>query len=422
MELFLLYLSAFLRPVSFIEWESANVFDLAAIGLTGALILAFLSRSAVRKDAQLGPIDILGVGFAAWCITAYVAYVEMANVRELARLIIPVITYTLARNILIDIADYKKMLRWMLAGLSVPIFLSTAVILAGGGMENTRADYFTGTFRWQGVYAGSHSMGHNATFFLMVAAIYVGVFGKNGLEGQGVDPWPVRIILLTTAIAALFCLGMSQVRTALLGLTTFVVVYLYFRNRKALFLFVVVTAVAAVLLFPVIKPYVAPEVVMAEKGQGDLTYIGSGRFYIWATALTEFTDLPLDQKIAGFGIGRRLTVFGDELVSHNDYMDLLLRTGIVGLLLYLLRELLLLKAIFGVQAVRVRQLFFCLFAAVVVMNMVSVSYIGRFGLGQMYAMVLAYVGLRRSAENTRPAISGSHTTGGHVNVVATQHK
>lgn len=422
MELFLLYLSAFLRPVSFIEWESANVFDLAAIGLTGALILAFLSRSAVRKDAQVGSIDILGVGFAAWCITVYVAYIEMANVRELARLIIPVITYTLARNILIDIADYKKMLRWMLAGLSVPIFLSTALILAGGGMENTRADYFTGTFRWQGVYAGSHSMGHNATFFLMVAAIYVGVFGKNGLEGQGADSWPVRIILLTTAIAALFCLGMSQVRTALLGLTTFVVVYLYFRNRKALFLFIGVSAVAVVLLFPVIKPYVAPELVMAEKGQGDLTYIGSGRFYIWATALTEFTNLPLDQKIAGFGIGRHLTVFGDELVSHNDYMDLLLRTGIVGLLLYLLRELLFLKAIFGVQAVRVRQLFFCLFAAVVVMNMVSVSYIGRFGLGQMYAMVLAYVGLRRSAENTRPAISGSHTTGGHVNVVATQHK
>jgi len=360
--------------------------------VTAVLGFALLVRAATGKTLQLSSIDALIVAFILWGVAVAAIYPETLDVRGLVKLITPFLVYTIAKNIIRNRPQYLRMLELMILGFVLPVTLSVVMIVLGTGVDEYGASYWTGIVRWSGAYASSHNMGHNMTFLLMLMGVYFGVRIQFSTERRFAITKPVILGVSGLAFAALYLLWMSQVRTALVGFVAFAAVYLAYMNRRLLIVLAGVAGVMVVLLFPILKPILLPDLVMAEKtGQG-IEALGSGRLGVWAHNVELFAGLPLDRQLAGVGIGfNRLPGFVD---SHNDLLDVLIQTGVVGAVLFIILQVAIFRRIGSLPTIE-RRMFQAIFLAVLVMNFASNSYISRFGLAQMYYLVMAYIELHR---------------------------
>ena len=231
------------------------------------------------------------------------------------------------------------------------------------------------------------------TFLLMVLTVYFGVRFHSGPKANTDVRKPIVIGALLLVSGAIYCLWMSQVRTALVGLVVFAVVCLIYVNWRLLAVLVGTAVVLVMVLFPILKPILLPDLVMAEKTGAGAEALASGRPIFWEHNLELFGDLSPDRQIAGVGIGfNRLPGFLD---SHNDLLDVLIQTGVVGFLLFAALQVMMFRRL-GELPTRERYLFRALFIAVLAMNFGSNSYVARFGLAQMYYLVMAFIETRMS--------------------------
>lgn len=138
------------------------------------------------------------------------------------------------------------------------------------------------------------------------------------------------------------------VRTGLIAIFSVFMVASYLRYKVTsipYIVFVIFFAIASVVFVPQIrdKMFYDPQNVtsISDIGEVSTEQINSnGRFAMWGWALQEYYD---DNKLTGAGIGalqERMYSgnhpFGRMKIIHNDYVQLLCDTGLVGLILYLM--------------------------------------------------------------------------------------
>lgn len=397
MDLLLLKLVAILRPLASVRYAEA-IFDWLGIGLFGLLIGALLMRGAVHRSMRISTIDLFIVAFTVWCLTIYLVYFEAAQIRYVSKIVIPLLAYIAVKNVVHDIKAYRQLLVWAIVAFSIPVLLSVALILTGGGVD--RVNYWTGVARYEGAYVESHSFGHSMTLLLMLIAMYVTL--RSSDEGAANRYRLQNVALGGLALLALYCLYMSQVRSAILGLLVFATVYLFFFNRRLLFLGIAGLAAVATLTVPFWLPALVPEIAgKSATNEVNVMELGSGRPTYWLHDFLLYLDLPIDQKLAGVGIGTgdpsADSVVEYKLYGHNDWLDILTQTGAVGLLLFAGLQIAIYKAIRRLPANH-RHLFLALFFAVIVMMFVSNSYAWRIQVSQLYFMVLAFIEIYPRAE------------------------
>lgn len=373
-----------------IEVAALNLSDVGAIGIAAVLVVSFLSNTALRKSVEVTQIDLFIFLFVGWCVSIYLVYFEKADIKQLARLTLPLVTYVVAKNILRDSASYLRVLGAGICGYVVPVVISAGMTAAGLGIESV--NYWTGEPRYKGVYSGAHSMAHAFELLLIIMVVYASTRTWNA------DPNARRLgalkvgAMLSLAALAAYCLAMSRVRSAILGALIFGVLYLWVFNRRWLFLGVVIGVAVALLLWPILFPFLFPDLVMIEKGYGDAMEIGSGRPQIWLNNWNVYLALPIDEQLAGVGIGSNRGSVTQEGIrdSHNDYIDILVQTGAVGLFLFLGLHIVLLRAVLRMPS-RQKYVFLAAFLAVSITNVLSNSFLARFGLNQMYWLLMSYV-------------------------------
>lgn len=282
MDVLLVKLVALLRPLASVEYADA-VFDAAAIGLFGLAGIAFLMNTAVRQQMRVSAIDVTIAAFVAWTIAIYIIYFDRANIRDMAKLLVPMISYTLVKNVM-DSGQYRRMLEWMILGFGVTAVLSAALIVTGRGLDYV--NYWTDLPRWRGAYVNSHNFGHGMTLLLMLVAVYA-MLGRSQLNGTGtlaLQPWK-KAWLGGTAVLALYCLYMSQVRSAIVGLIVFALTMGLLLNRRQLVVAGGILAVVATLSFPKWAPALLPDVLTGNRAavEEELQWsnIGSGRPGYW---------------------------------------------------------------------------------------------------------------------------------------------
>jgi O-antigen ligase len=411
MELFLLKFVALFRPLVSLNY-AATVFEVAGSALFGALIVALLAIGAVRKSLKFSFVDAAIITFTLWCLAIYIIYFESARLKEVAKLVIPLLSYIAVKNVVRNRQEYEALLRWILVGFAVPIALSMVLILNGSGVDYV--SYWTNLERWRGAYEGAHSLGHSMALFLIILAIYAnftGIIGAAaGKEGRKL---PEKLALLLLAAMALYCLYMSQVRSAVVGLITFTSIYLFFINRKLLFIAAASVGAVAVLTVPVWLPALLPEFAMREKGIAVETMeLGSGRPSMWLNDLIVFAQSSIDQQLAGVGIGNRGQDSEDFILyGHNDWLELLTQTGIVGVVIFAWLQIAILRTILKLAPPE-KYLFGALFGAVTIMMLVSNSYAWRIQVSQLYYMVLAYIEIRQSRAALSDSVNKASTANG----------
>lgn len=397
MELFLLQLIAFLRPNFYIEVGQENLLELAAIVISVLLGAAFVIDTALRKDMRFSGIDLVILMFSAYCVAVSLIYFDKVYWREVPKLLIPLWTYIVAKNVIRSDAAYCRLLGIMILGFVAPVVLSVVIIVAGGGVDSV--DYYTHLPRWQGIYAGSHSMAHNVTFLLFLIATFV-VVRRTTTGSEAAAKWtdsPLPLWLL--ALLAIYCLYQSQVRTGVVGLAVFSTIFLFSYSKRALVILVVLASIGVTAALPVLMPRFAPDVLRVEKGYEGEEGLASGRPRIWSNNVDIFIKLPLDRQLAGAGIGNKDFYGGKEGItdSHNDWLDVLVQTGIVGFGLYVALQFLFLRKILRLVG-QEKYVFLAVFVAVAIMNLVSSSYVNRYGLAQLYYMLMSFVELNRQRQ------------------------
>jgi len=282
----------------------------------------------------------------------------------------------------------------MVIGFTVPIVIRAIQIFRGLGLDYV--DYWTTALRYRGIYEGSHSLGHTATLFLIVIILYDGFRGSLTLEGARYRSLLEKLVLGALTVTALYCLYKSEVRSAIVGLAVFTAIYFYFINRKMFLIGAAGISLLAALTWQIWLPNLSPEYGMMQKGEFEMMDLGSGRPRFWMNDISLFASLPIDQKIAGAGLGSVGKEVSDgKLLGHNDWLTILTQTGFVGFALFSVLQVLILMAILRLHG-KERYAYLALVAAVNVRMVVSNSYAWRIQVSQLYYMVLAYIEIQKS--------------------------
>lgn len=400
----LVQLFYFVRPVMFYYVDARffglGVFEILTILMVGVLFCAFL-LSSWNSRRGLDRLDVAMMLFVAWCGIVTVFQWESSDLKASIKWMLPFVMYLLLRRMVRTEKEFLRYLRNLVLGFAIIVSVNAVAILQGKGLYSV--NYYTGFERYQGVFKDLHSMAHTIGFAIMLVFIYSGL--QRAWRGPGA--WrKQKVIMAACALItglAVFSLFKSNVRTVMLGLVVFFGVLVWLRNRR----WFVVYAGGLVAVW-LLSGYVQTVFWDATQGKGvgsAVEMAGSGRPFIWAHNLRMFADLPFDQQITGLGVGNEIGVMPANGVitseyrlraweSHNDYLSALMELGVVGFALVVWIYYLLFQHARSAPA-PVRPYYLALLVAVIAMNFLSNSYLNRFGLGQLFVMVMIGLDIAR---------------------------
>ncbi len=373
-----------------------NVNEVFAILATGVLIIAFILHIISAKRLNVSVVDFFLFSFIMWVFFIYVLYIDRSNFKDAAKFVLPFITYFVLKNVIRDTRQYSKLIKVMLIGYAVPILGSTLLIVQGKSLYTVL--FWNNLARFKGVYTNCHDLGHCMAMFLMLIVIYA-VICSSDIKLVPLRKQRLFVVLLAMlSVFAFYCLYKSYVRTCFFGFVFFLYYYLFKVNKKILVILTGVMCLVGVLSAAVLYT-IFYDMVDSASGKDSAESFGSGRPYIWKHNITEFSEQRIDGILAGVGVGntwshtkKKKDVVGGMLNSHNDFLDVMMQTGVVGILLFLAFQFSIYWKIRSLEG-KVRFVFLALFFAVNFMNFASNSYVTRFGLGQIFYAVLSYIEL-----------------------------
>lgn len=397
----------FLRPLMFIytdlEVFGLSLFEILTMGIVGLLFIAFLFSSFDHRRG-FDNLDIAMMLFVAWCGIAALLQWDVVDLKATTKWALPFAIYVLLRRLIRTEKAYLRYVRNLLIGFFIVVFFNALAIWSGTGLAEV--SWYTGIERYRGVFKELHSMGHTVGFAIMLVGLYFGLIsiwiGPSGWKRHKV----VALLALLIVPLALYSLLKGNVRTVMVGITIFFGVLLLMRNRKQFVLFI-----SALTVIWFLSPFIQTIFWDIERGAPiigaeGIGTAGSGRPYIWQHNLELYADWPIEDQIMGIGAGNELlflpvagTYEGRTRAwqSHNDYLSALIELGVVGLFLILGIYYFIYRSIQQIRGPE-RPFFLALMVAVAAMNFLSNSYLNRFGLGQLFVMVMVGVDIARHAQ------------------------
>lgn len=405
----LLQLFYFVRPVMFVYVDARifglDLFEVLTIVMVGVLFCAFLlTGSGYRRGVDR--LDLTMLLFIFWCALVTVLQWDVSDVKASIKWALPFLMYVLLRRMVRTDQAYLRYLRRLVVGFAIIVAINAIAIVQGKGLYSV--NWYTGFDRYQGVFKDLHSMAHTVGFAIMLVVMFFGI--QSAWRGSG--GWRAHRLMVALSVLivplALYSLVKGNVRTVMVGLVVFFGVLLWMRNRR-LFVMYVASLVAVWTL----SSYWQEVFWDATAGKGVGTAVemaGSGRPFIWEHNLRMYFGLPFTQQVMGLGVGNEIGVMPANGIitseyrtraweSHNDFLSALMELGIVGLLFVVYIYYLLVREAYRIQGPE-RIYFLALLAAVIVMNVLSNSYLNRFGLGQLFVMVMIGMDVSRQLRSS----------------------
>jgi O-antigen ligase len=399
MDILLLYIFAFLRPILLVnintELLGFNILDLIGIALLAIILIPIAIHAALYKVIRISVVDLLLFIFIFWSISVALIYPEHNNIKHLIRWVSPFLPYFIAKNVLTRKEHYAKAILLLIAGLAIMICASAIAIFLNLDIALDRISYFTDLPFYIGLFRDPNTLGQSAAFLVMLCVIYGVLSGADQSTTYKRSPLTKYIVFVALFLAAIYCMISSQTRTAILGLVIFFSIYLYLTNKKRFTGFILTTIVIAVIAAPFLG-LLFNDIVEVQEGERPIERIASGRPYIWAHNLSEYSKISFDRKLIGAGIGNisAMGLFpetGGENFwsSHNDFLSVLIYTGIIGLVVFLMIQLAIFRNILSMSG-REKYVFLSLFLTSVVIQFASNGFLAKYALGQMLFLVLSY--------------------------------
>lgn len=223
------------------------------------------------------------------------------------------------------------MIVWTVA-VGISIFLPSSYYIKEGG-----ARYF-------GSFPGDiFRLGPTALFISILAVVSISFYKRK------------KDILFT--ILPLFCGFMGSSRTYFLCLVLVFLIGLYFefKTKKYFYLLCIPIGILGALVFTYSSLNEKIEYTTDSSQYGDFWFrITSSRSVIWSKIIAAFNELDLLKKIFGAGFG--FSNSASYHYSHNDFIEVTVTHGYLGMLFYMIALIGLFYLIF--KAVRVKKLIY----------------------------------------------------------------
>jgi O-antigen ligase len=267
-----------------------------------------------------------------------------------------------------------------LIGFIYPILGSFYSILSGTAVE--KLVWRSGIEKQGGIFTRIHPFSHAMLIFVFIYSFFIRQLKQN----RSFIKYGLAIML----VIAIFCIYKSHVRTVYLGLFIFCTSYLWNFNKRYFYAFVFIVLCVSIFNLPQVEQIFWQS---SPKEQKTLDQASSGRITTWQHNLTAYSYYNLTQKIGGIGLGGEgEKIIGGKILvepSHNDYLTLLMTIGPIGLVLYLLIYLTLLKDIYFSNIPKNnKNWFLSVVISVLIMNFVSNGYIFRVELSQFFWLLM----------------------------------
>jgi O-antigen ligase len=324
----------FLKPFVDLTWDlkvlpmgafSLNLLQIFALGVIawGGVSYASVARYHGRKTKTLIWM------FVTWgLITSLIAFLmEFVSLKNIINSNLRVIAGFLIYFVLGVYLQDRHRFSQFLYTVWISVFLVNVLSVFSQQFSNINFDTSQGVQRFAGLYNDAGGPSYNA-----VIAIIFGSFSLSNLKAKfGSVPLAAFLIYVATILTSIVLLQITITKSALVWLLLFVLLWgLLVKKRWSLIGLVVFVPFLSESFVDklLIRSQVEINVlILGETTQANLNALGTGRFATWQNILAVFTDqYSFIQKVIGTGI---------TMGAHNQFLAEMMRTGIVGLILFL---------------------------------------------------------------------------------------
>jgi O-antigen ligase len=199
----------------------------------------------------------------------------------------------------------------------------------------------------------------------------------------------IKWALLFLLIISFFCIFKTYARSAYIGLIIFWAISLWGYNKKYFSIVLILSLIIGLLYLTNL------EQIFFKTPEFDVNVATSGRIFIWEHNINFFLESSFDRKLMGHGLGVvASSVIGERheiWSSHNDYLHVLMALGSIGLVLYFIINLALLKDIYLSSIDKPTKFFYYgIILSMIAMNFASGVNLYQFGISQQFWMVMGF--------------------------------
>ena len=311
--------------IDLLWWIKFSIGGMTALqAMGGALLMGVLVLVAFRfRAVQHHPVLTLLLCFApiffAGSVRADSGGTAMVY---LGRFMAPFLCCLLATAVADTVTKRQTLIQILIVSSIVPIFVGFYHYFSGTSMY-----VLEGYMRLQGGYKNLHNHALTMAGFTMLS-----VFAGVASPGR-----PYRFIAAVVGSAAMLLTYLTFVRTALVAVGVFSVVFLT-ANRNWRWLTVACFGAGLFLLQSTSLQSHLSDIVVFVSGDpipGGFDQLGSGRIGIWKNALRYYFQDDWATVVIGQGFDQHIIEMDNvQKDTHNEYLHLLIVLGPIGLLLY----------------------------------------------------------------------------------------
>ena len=290
----------------------------------GALVVGLFTAFAFCKRLQSLPREAwLLWAFAAWCLTGLPFVIDWPAFNRSVQMAVEL---AMVASLVGVIVRNSGSFKWFYFAFVGSVFFNVLAGLDSLSMDNLAADSAVAQHRSGGLTGNANGLG----FYCFIGLLSVmGLFAEiRSLAG--------RVALLATTLPGLYGLVVSASRGAF---TIFLITLLLWplmclRDLLRYRLLVLLAALLFAALAVGFGQRVLEETYLGKRMNEAIRMEDNSsqtRFELFSAALQAFAEHP----IAGVGVGQFRFVNGFDLVSHDEWGDLLSGTGLVGFSLYM---------------------------------------------------------------------------------------
>jgi len=339
--LLLVFLRPFLEAFYYLELGSISGYGINPLSIWGALMIIVLNAYWLLQKKN--PLDLGSTKWIALFIgSLFIGGILSTGIDAIINQLLKVLPWMLLVPVVADICrttEHTKILKLVYMALLLFIIVNCFFLLTGA--------YRTGYYKvgeFYGYFKGPQPFSYTL-LFLLPFAVYA-------LRTQKKKHMPL-IILLLTCLLIIF----AYVRSTWVALLIGISLYLYFErrlSRKYLSGILLGSFFLFILIYfrPIIEPafQVRTEDIRESISTGNLQNLGSGRLGFWEAQLGRYLHGTLNEQLFGRGFGSiSLITFeesGMRIGGHNDYIDLLIGSGLFSCVLYLIFQVNLIRSAF----------------------------------------------------------------------------
>lgn len=320
-----IFVTLLLRPVVD-YWGSVEVFSAFGMDLTLQYTIGALSVILMMVYIAIKRITANASWY--WFAWLFILILSISAIREstsiqilgdLLRVVYWILLLIVTQNVFRnnEFNRLKGLQRVAITSLLFPIILGSYYLLSGQFMDVRGA-----------LVLAPYEQVHQMPILLCFLAPMMFLTPDSGTK-------TIRLVLLATAGVLILLSGVRTAIVAFLIFISFRFVIFSKRDRILNSVYIIVVLALLMVVYDRFQLDANPRLRFYSLSERGLDYFSSGRSFFWSEALQYWAEGEWHEIVFGRGLRSFQKVSGSGIWTHNDYLDVLVNTGIVGLIAYL---------------------------------------------------------------------------------------